>query len=96
MVRSFTTLLDSSYITNHERELYKNIISLRDFIKDLIKVKREEISRGIKKVDFLSLMLEDELYKDNEERMVDECTSIMFAATQTTAINISETLFRLT
>ena len=42
------------------------------------------------------MLVEDELYKGNTEMIIDECITFMFAATQTTAIMISETLFRLT
>ena len=46
------------------------------------------------KEDFLSIMLQDELYRDDLERMVDECVTFMFAASQTTGIMVTETLFR--
>ena len=95
-VRLVTDLFDRAYITPSERELQKNILKVRAFIKELILVRKEEIqSGGPKKVDFLSIIIEDELYKDNIEMMIDDCCNFMIASTQTTSIMVSETLFRL-
>ena len=49
----------------------------------MIKDKKKSMSEGsaAKKGDFLSIMLEDELYKDDPEMIVDECATFMFAAT---------------
>ncbi len=33
------------------------------------------------KDDFLTILLEDELFKDSDEMIIDECLGFMFAAT---------------
>ena len=97
-IRFVTASFDRSYIGSQEKEQYKNIITMRNFIKDLIIAKREEIKANPKlvKADFLSILVEDELYKGDFKMIIDECISFMIAATQTTAVLVSETLFRLT
>ena len=42
-IRFVTASFDRSYIGSQEKEQYKNIITMRNFIKDLIIAKREEI-----------------------------------------------------
>ena len=50
-------------MSKFEKEIQRNILEMRAFIKDLIDVKRQQISAGTtKKGDFLSIMIEDELY----------------------------------
>ena len=55
--------------------------------------RREEREKNpeSKRVDFISLLLEDEMFKDNEKYMIDECLTFMIASTQTTSV----TLFNL-
>ena len=62
-IRNLTTFFDRSYVSKFEKEIQRNILEMRAFIKDLIDVKRQQISTGTtKKGDFLSIMIEDELY----------------------------------
>ena len=46
--------------------------------------------------DFIDIMLKDDLFCKNDKAIIDECMAFLFAGTQTTAINISETFHRLT
>ena len=39
-LRMMSTSFDRSYLTKHEKEIYSNIVAFRNFIKDLIKVKK--------------------------------------------------------
>ena len=95
ILRSLTTMFDASYVTKDEKEIQRNLLCLRAYIKDLIRDKKEEMRQEkTMKEDFLSIMLQDELYRDDLERMVDECVTFMFAASQTTGIMVTETLFR--
>jgi len=61
----------------------KNVEYFRGFIKTLIKERREELTDNScqNKDNFLSILLQDDLYKDNEEMIVDECITITVAAT---------------
>ena len=44
VLRNLTTMFDKHYVTKYEKEIQKNLLGLRAFIKDLIKVKREQIN----------------------------------------------------
>ena len=43
--------------------------------------------------DFLSILIEDELFAKDEESMLDECCMFLIASTQTTYTLLTETLF---
>ncbi len=60
--------------------------------------RREEIkSPSFKsKGDFLTLLLTDDLFKDKDDYMVDECLTFMLAATMTTTMLISNAIYYLT
>jgi cytochrome P450 len=45
--------------------------------------------------DFLSLLMEDELFKDSIDLMVDECSLFMLASTQSTAMHIFFSIYYL-
>lgn len=46
--------------------------------------------------DFLTILLMDDLFMENEEYMVDECVGFMLASTTTTTILLYNTLYFLT
>jgi len=46
--------------------------------------------------DFLTLMLNDDLFKGKEEYMIDECLTFMLAATMTTTLLINNGIYYLT
>ena len=47
------------------------------------------------KGDFLSILLEDDLFMKDETMIVDECATFMAAATQTTSLLIQNFMFFL-
>lgn len=49
-----------------------------------------------KKDDFLTILLTDELFSNDDQMMVDECITFLMAATQTTTLLISNALYFLT
>jgi len=46
--------------------------------------------------DFLTLMLNDELFAGKEEYIIDECLTFMLAATMTTTLLINNGIYYLT
>lgn len=64
----------------------------------MIHERREEMKKPeyVQKGDFLTLLLLDDLFKDNEEMMTDECLTFMVAATQTTTMLLYNTIYHLT
>lgn len=49
----------------------------------------------VRKGDFLTLLIEDELFKDKEEFIVDECITFLLAGTQTTTLLVTNALYNL-
>mmetsp|Transcript_30466 Transcript_30466/g.29847 ORF Transcript_30466/g.29847 Transcript_30466/m.29847 type:complete len:85 (+) Transcript_30466:726-980(+) len=73
---------DTLYLGN-ERILYENVINFRAFVKQLIDERKEQLKKedSIGNSDFLSLLLADTLYKDDEKMMIDETLAFLFAST---------------
>ena len=89
-----TSMLDTYYINKNEKELLLNIRLLRTFIKDLIR--ERQVDTRNENGDFLSILIQDDLFKDNVELMTDESLLFLIAATQTTSTMVTECLFRMT
>jgi cytochrome P450 len=58
-------------------------------------MKKLSDSKGVF-TDFLSLMLNDELFADKDDFLIDECLTFMLAATMTTTLLISNAIYYLT
>jgi cytochrome P450 len=71
---------------------------LKDYIKSLIEKRRQDMKKPefINRGDFLTILLEDEMFKNDEEVIIDECITFMIASSQTTSLLISNALFYLT
>lgn len=88
------------FITPHDRENLFNINKLRGTISQLIKERRalmendknyqEEAS------DLLSILLNDEIFANDDAMVIDECITFQMAATQTTSTTISNLIFYVT
>ncbi len=77
--------------------LKENTIRFRQALLDMIKERRKlMLDPNYSSQDFLTLMLSDSLFKDNETLMVDECASFYVAATQTTATLVANAIYFLT
>lgn len=98
-VRNLFPMLDHWTFRQVDREAVANATYLRDFIKSMIDQRREAMANSkevFDKGDFISILLEDELFKNDDNIMVDECFTFMGGTTQPTAINLGNILFRLT
>ena len=49
----------------------------------MIRKRKKDMKQSdfINKGDFLTMLLEDSLFSENEENMIDECLTFLFAAT---------------
>lgn len=96
-IRFLTEHVDAMFINSFERETLRNSIAFREFVKGVIKSRRNEMMTPgyVRKGDFLTMLLEDELFKHQEEYMVDECLSFMLAGTQTTTLLITNATYNL-
>ena len=70
-------LLIFLYYSREDRELLKNIATVRQYCRDLIaERKRNPSQHG---ADFLSILLEDEGYRELPEVIIDECITFFLA-----------------
>ena len=83
------------YLTKEDRNIQWNSRQLRTLFSEIIekriqekKLKEGQDDRG----DILTVLLEDPLFKDSMENIVDECITFFVAGTQTQAVQISNTL----
>ena len=70
----------------------------REFLRTLIQQRRKDMTQETDKQrgDFLSLMLNDDLFSGKEEYIIDECLTFMLAATMTTTLLINNGIYYLT
>ena len=86
---------DLSVVGEVERYTKTNGETFRGFIQGMIAQRRLEMTDGQKRADFLSMMLEDELFQGQEELIVDECITFMLAATQTSTNLVTNAMYFL-
>ena len=56
-------------------------------------IKKDSLT--LSRTDFLTLLMQDDLFKYNDSYMIDECITFMFASTQTTTVMTSTALMYL-
>ena len=84
--------LATYYLTPHERELKANCIAVRNFVSQIVDKRRlEMINKNQVREDLLSLLLEDPLFNENNEAIIDELLTIFLAGSQSTA-NVTQNL----
>ncbi|CDW83922.1 cytochrome p450 [Stylonychia lemnae] len=93
-LRQLTQLFDRYYIGKEEQDLLKNLQNYRVFLQKLIEERKEQMKDpNHYSADFLTLLLSDDLYQQDDELMKDEISTFMLASTQTTATLITNTLY---
>ena len=95
-----TEIFDGWNIGDFERENQVNVKVIRDFICETISLRKKELAAEIGsdriRTDFLSMMLQDELFMNEDSYLVDECITFLIASTQTTTSLITNTIYYLT
>ncbi|CDW88283.1 cytochrome p450 [Stylonychia lemnae] len=93
-LRQITRLFDKHYIGQNEKLLAQNLDNYRAYLQQLIDERKEQLKDpNFQSADFLTLLLTDELYMNDNDLMKDEISTFMFAATQTTASMINNLLY---
>ena len=78
----FFPFLAKWYLTPAERDMKANAIILREFVSEIADRRRETIKKDptlADSGDFLTILLTDELFKDSNQRIIDECLTFFFA-----------------
>jgi len=83
------------FIFPKERELLTNVKVLRESVKNIIKnkIKQAEMNPLEKeKGDLMTILISDEIFKDDIEMIIDECLTFFMAGTQTTSALVGNTI----
>lgn len=66
--------LASYFLTPSDREIIFNSTKVKEYISELIKVRKAEIEKGIglENGDLLTILLQDEVFKDEPQMIIDE------------------------
>ena len=85
----FGAIFTPLFLTPFERDVKANCETLRAFINSIVEKRRAELasdpSLKAKKGDFLTILLTEPHFKDNDSRIIDECLTFFFAGSQTSA-----------
>jgi cytochrome P450 len=71
------------YITKYEKETKANAHEFRNYIRSMILERKKQMNDPTyqSKGDFLTILLQDDLFKNDEKMMIDECVTFLLAAT---------------
>lgn len=97
-IRFLFDIFDEVSVGQQEKETAQNSEYFRLFLKKMINKRRREMGSDsfVSKGDFLTMLLQDELFKGQDEYIVDECLTFMAAASQTTTMLVSNAIYYLT
>ena len=89
--------LDFAIFGQEEKLLDKNNTTLRDYIMRMIIKRREDFKKPgfVDKGDFLTNLLKDELFANQDVLIIDECITFLLAATQTSTTLIINCVYNL-
>lgn len=97
--RNMFDVFDECDLTADERENSGNVERFKAHVKKLVDARREEMKDpSFSKegsFDFLTQLLSDELYLENDKMIMDECLTFIGAATQTTTFLMSNIIYYL-
>ena len=78
-----------TFVTPSERDLLANCLIMRQFMSDIIEKRRADLKAKpelANEGDFLTILLTEPHFKDNNSRIIDECFTFFFAGSQTSAM----------
>ena len=90
---------DFADLNQAERESSVNTEAFKSVVADMIRERRAELedpactTKG--HVDFLSQLLQDDYFKTDDQKILDECMTFIGAATQSQTFLITNTLYYL-
>ena len=75
-----------------------NSAAFRGFLQRMIDKRRSEMAQPgfVSKGDFLTMLLQNDLFSNQVEYMIDECLTFMLAGTQTTTLLVSNIVYYMT
>jgi len=85
------------YVTPAERDLLANCRTLRAKLEKVVADRRQDMKEGrhLDEGDFLSILLCDELFKEDDVMIIDEILTFFFAGSQTSSVVTQNLLMHL-
>ncbi|CDW86732.1 cytochrome p450 [Stylonychia lemnae] len=82
------------YISKQDKELEFNIDQVIDYSRNLIAAKKQQFAKTGKYEgeDLLTILLQDEIFNQDDRMIIDECLTFLAAGAQTTAVSITNFL----
>eukprot|EP00347_Sterkiella_histriomuscorum_P011732 403371320 len=86
------------YISREDKELAFNSLQVRNYISNLIQIKKDiyQKTKTYQGDDLLTILLQDEIFQGHDEMILDECVTFFIAGSQTTAVTTSNLICYLT
>ena len=86
------------FVLPQDKEIWNNVMTLRGLLETFVEERRQQIKDGTASDfgDLLAILLTDDLFKNNNKMIIDECLTFFFAATQTSSMSTQNMLFYLT
>ena len=94
----FFPVMADVYLTPAERSMKANAGFLRDLISSIVDRRREAIKKdpSLKEAgDFLTILLTEPFFMNDNERIIDECLTFFFAGSQTSGITAQNLMIAL-
>ena len=85
----FFPFFANTFITPWERQTRQKAVWLREVIGQIVDRRREAIKKdpSLKEVgDFLTILLTEPFFMNDNKRIIDECLTFFFAGTESSAI----------
>ena len=94
----FFPILANTFITPFERQSRANAVYLRDRLAQIVERRRQAIKKdpSLKEAgDFLTILLTEPLFMNDNKRIIDECLTFFFAGSQTSAVSSQNLMIAL-
>ena len=94
----FFPFLADTFISPWERQTKQNAIWLREILGQIVDRRRQTIKKdpSLKEAgDFLTILLTEPLYMNDNKRIIDECMTFFFAGSETSAITSQNLMIAL-
>lgn len=94
----FFPFLAKYYMFSQEREYMRNSLMIRGVIEGIVERRRAAIKKDPKLAeadDFLTILLCDDVFKEDNTRIIDETLTFFFAGSQTSAVTLQNLVVAL-
>lgn len=97
LYRFFASSLNTVFIGEQETDARHNVHTFRKHVITMIEHRKQQMKHTdfVDKGDFMTMLLQDELFKNNDDIITDECLLFLFASTHSMSSTIANTLMNV-